>query len=427
MSKRLSLVARVATALILAGLWVTPALAENWPQWRGPKNDGVSHETGLPTTWSATENVVWRTPLPGPAGATPVVWGDRIFLTSAKDPDLLLLCLDNSGKILWERKLGSGDQTVRGDEGNSASPSPSTDGQHVWAMLGTGELACFDFAGNEVWKFNLQERYGKFGIQFGMTSTPALDGDKLYIQLLNTNYYTLAALDKLTGRELWRHERASDAKAECEHAYTSPQVYRDDKQEFLLCHGCDYVTGHSLTDGRELFRCGNLNFPGAKYNMAYRFVASAVAAEGLVVAPSCKNGPVIGLSAATRGNVTDSQEGHVWRMEDNTPDVPSPLVHDGLVYLCRENGILLCLDAKTGEKLYMERTHSQRHRASPVYADGKIFLTARDGHVTVVKAGRTFEVLANNEIGEAVSASPAISGGRIYLRSFDSLFAIGKK
>jgi outer membrane protein assembly factor BamB len=114
-------------------------------------------------------------------------------------------------------------------------------------------------------------------------------------------------------------------------------------------------------------------------------------------------------------------------MEDNTPDVPSPLVHDGLVYLCRENGILLCLDAKTGEKLYMERTHSQRHRASPVYADGKIFLTARDGHVTVVKAGRTFEVLANNEIGEAVSASPAVSNGRIYLRSFDSLFAIGKK
>ena len=186
------------------------------------------------------------------------------------------------------------------------------------------------------------------------------------------------------------------------------------------------MTAHSLKDGTEIFRAGGLN-PEGKYNMTLRFVASPVAAEGLVVVPSAKNGPVLGLSVDAKGDITKSAEGHVWRRDDNTPDVPSPLVHDGLVYLCRENGILICLDAKTGEQLYYERTHSQRHRASPVYADGKIYLTARDGMVTVVKAGRKFEVLASNETGEAISASPVISGGRIYLRTYDSLIAIGKK
>jgi outer membrane protein assembly factor BamB len=416
----------LGTAFTVLFTFGVAANAENWRQWRGPRNDGTSTETGLPTTWSATENVVWKLPLPGPAGATPVVWGDRIFLTSAKGQDLVLICADTSGKLLWERKLGTGDETVRGDEGNSASPSPSTDGKHVWAMLSTGELGCYDFDGNQVWQFNLQERYGKFSIQFGMTSTPVLDGDKLYIQLLHTNYYLLAAIDKLTGKDLWKHERQSDAKAECEHSYASPVLYRDGKNEFLLAHGCDYVTAHSLKDGAELFRCGGLN-PEGKYNMTLRFVASPVAAEGLIVVPSAKNGPVLGLSVNAKGDITKSSAGHFWRRDDNTPDVPSPLVHDGLVYLCRENGILICLDARTGEQLYYERTHSQRHRASPVYADGKVYLTARDGMVTVVKAGRKFEVLASNDIGEAISASPVISGGRIYLRTYDSLIAIGTK
>lgn len=416
-------------AAVVAALFCVSAecRADNWPQWRGANHDGVSRDTGLPTSWSATENVLWKVPLPGPAGATPVVWDDRIFLTSAKGQDLVLLCFDTSGKQLWEKVIGTGDEPVRGDEGNMASPSPATDGKHVWAMMGNGMIGCYDFAGNEVWKFDLQQRYGKFSIAFGMTSTPILDGDKLYIQLLHTNYYLLAALDKLTGKELWKHDRQSDARAECEHSYASPTLYRDGSHEFLLAHGCDYVTAHSLTDGHEIFRCGRLNAPGEKYNATLRFVASPVAAEGLIVVPSAKNGPVLGLKVDAKGNITDTQEGHVWRIDDNTPDVPSPLVHDGLVYLCRENGVLLCLDAKTGERLYMERTHSQRHRGSPVYADGKIFLTARDGHVTVVKPGRKFEVLANNEIGEPVSSSPAIANGRIYLRSYEHLFAIGAK
>jgi outer membrane protein assembly factor BamB len=147
----------------------------------------------------------------------------------------------------------------------------------------------------------------------------------------------------------------------------------------------------------------------------------------LVIVPSAKNGPVLALDPASHGDITDSQDGHIWTRAHNTPDVPSPLVVDGLAYLCREDGTLICLDAKTGEEYYLKRTHADRHRASPVYADGKIFLTARDGTVTVVKPGKQFEVLATNDMGESISSSPAIAGGRIYLRTFNALYAIGKK
>jgi outer membrane protein assembly factor BamB len=156
-------------------------------------------------------------------------------------------------------------------------------------------------------------------------------------------------------------------------------------------------------------------------------VASPVAVPGLIVVPSAKNGPVLAIKPTAQGTITDSSEHIQWVMKQQTPDVPSPLVKDGLVYLCRENGNLLCLDAKTGKELYHERTTADRHRASPVYADGKIYLTARNGTVTVVRAGPKFEIIAKNELGESISASPAISGGVIYLRSFDALYAIGQK
>lgn len=408
-------------------LTLSQAQAENWPQWRGAQLDGISHEKDVPVKWSKDENIAWRTKLPGPAGSTPVVWDDRIFLTSADGDSLVLIALDTSGKHLWQRSLADHNKTVRGDEGNYASPSPSTDGKHVWAMMGTGDIACFTVDGQGVWKFNLQDRYGKFDIQFGMTSTPVLDGDRLYLQLLHSGGAKVIALDKLTGAEVWQQSRPSDAREECEHSYASPVIYRDGKLELLVTHGCDYVVAHRIDSGAEVWRCGGLN-PLGNYNPTLRFVASPVAVPGLIIVPSAKNGPVLALDPTSKGDISDSKDGHFWTREHNTPDVPSPLVVDGLVYLCREDGTLLCLDAKTGAEMYPkpQRTHSDRYRASPVYADGKIYLTARGGMVTVVKAGKTFEVLSSNDLGEAISSSPAISNGRIYLRTFNALYAIGK-
>lgn len=411
--------------LFLSLTLINSSEAENWHQWRGANNDGISNETDVPIQWSQTENVIWRLPLPGEGASTPVVWKNKIFLTSADGNKLVLMCITTDGEEIWRRTLAEGNRTKRGDEVNNAAPSPTTDGEHVWAFLGTGDLVCYDFEGNSIWHTNIEERYGNFRLGFLMSMTPLLYKDRLYLQLIHSNAWLVLALDKMTGEEIWKHDRKSDARAECEHAYTSPIIYRDSEREFLVVHGADYVTAHNLDDGSEIWRCGGLN-PQERYNPSFRLVASPVAKEGLIVVPSAKNGPVLGLDPSGKGDITDS-DWQIWKLQRGTPDVPSPLIHDGLVYLCRENGDLICIDAKSGEQLYLERTHRQRHRSSPVYANGHIYLTARDGVVNVIKAGRQFSIVATNTIDETVAASPVIADGTLYLRSYDALYAIGKK
>jgi outer membrane protein assembly factor BamB len=411
--------------LLLAGFVLAGrAAADNWPQWRGPDGDGVSTETNLPTEWSSTTNVAWKLPLPGMGGGTPAVWGDRIFLTSADGNDLVLLCVSTEGKQLWKREFGHGDRKVqRGPEGNYASPSPSTDGKYVYAFAGTGDFACFDTDGKEIWKFNAQDRYGKFRIQFGIHNTPVLYGDRLYFQLIHDGAALVVALDKKTGEEVWKVERQSDGTAENKHSYASPVLWKNGKEAYLISHGNDYAIAHRLEDGKEIWRLADLN-PKSKYDYTLRFVSSPVATPDLIVVPSAKRGPTVAIKPDVTGLVRAGDKQVQWRLPI-TPDVPSPLVHDGLVYLCMQDGRLLCLDAKDGKQLYSERTHPAIYRGSPVYGDGKVYLTARDGTITVVKAGPKFEVLATNKLPEQISASPAISNGRIYLRGWENLYAIG--
>lgn len=424
-----SLVAALLAAAILAP--AAPAQAENWPQWRGAKLDGISHEKNLPVTWSQTENVAWRLALPGPAGSTPVVWDNRIFLTSVAGDDLLLLCVSTGGKELWRQKLATGNKDVRGDEGNTASNSPCTDGKHVWAMMAEGTLGCYSVDGEEVWKLNLQERYGPFNIQFGLTSTPVLDRGRLYLQLIHgdgnasTEEALVVALDADSGKELWKSGRVTGAHTENEHSYASAVLYRDDQREFLLTHGADFAIAYDLADGHEVFRCGDLN-PHGTYHPTLRFVASPVAVPGFIVLPTAKNSVVFCIKPDGRGDITDKSEHFHWRRQRDTTDVPSPLIVDGLVYMCRENGNLVCLDAETGQEYYNERTTADRHRASPVYGDGKIYTAARNGKISVIDAGFEFKLLSVNDMRESITSSPAISGGRIYLRTFDALYAVGK-
>jgi outer membrane protein assembly factor BamB len=417
---------KCSAAAFAACLLACAAHADNWPQWRGANLDGVSPEKDLPAEWGPAKNIVWKLKMPGMGSSTPAVWGERLFLTSQDGDDLVLLCVSTGGKELWKHTLGHGGRRYRGDEGNMASASPSTDGSHVWAFVGSGELACLDFDGKEVWKFNLQDRYGTFKIQFGMHSTPVLFRDRLYLQLIHSGGAQVIALEAATGKEVWRAQRKSDGRAECEHSYASPTLWQNGKEAYLITHGNDYAVAHRLDDGTEIWRVGDLN-PKERYNPTLRFVASPVAVPGLVVVPSAKNGPVVGLRPDANGTIGAGAGGEKWRLGSGTPDVPSPLVHNGLVYLAGENGGLTCLDASTGAVRYnRERTQTGRHRASPVYADGKIYLTARDGNFTVVAAGPNFRVLARNKLPDQFTASPAVSNGRIYLRGWDALWAVGR-
>ncbi len=418
------LLATCCVILTLAGL----AAADDWPQWRGPTNDGICKESMLPIEWSATKNVAWKLKLPGMSGATPAVWGDRIFLTSVDGKDLVLLCVGTDGKERWKRTLATGDKlfpSFRPGEGNQASPSPSTDGKNVFAFVGTGDFACFDFEGKEVWKFNAQERYGAFKIMHGMHVTPLLHGDRLYLSLLHDGGMWVVALDKATGKDVWKVERPTDGRNEGRHSYASPCLWSNGKDEYLVVHGCDYTTAHSLKDGQEIWRLGDLN-PKANYNASLRLVASPVTSPDLIVVPTAKHGPLIGLKPDATGKVMAGSPSEQWRLPKDTPDVPSPLIHDGLVYLCGEEGWLTCLDAKTGQQHYRERLHAALYRGSPVLADGKLYLTARDGTFSVVKVGPKYERLAENTLPDTFAASPAIAGGRIYLRGYESLYAISE-
>ncbi len=437
-SVRLALCASLS---ILGSTALLPnAFAENWPQWRGPKNDGVSAEKNIATEWSPEKNVLWRSELPGQAGATPVVWNDRIFLTSSEGDDLVLIAISTKdGSKLWKQKVGSGNQDARAGEGNSASPSPSTDGKHVWCFFGTGILACYTVDGQPVWKVDVNERFGKLDIQFGMTSTPVLHGDSLYLQLIhgpmkfddNSRTGKVIKLDKKTGETQWEIDRTTNAGFECKHSYASPFIYQDDKQEFLVVHGADCITGHTLSDGKELWRFGELNGPtqlNPKQNdPTFRFVASPTVVPGTIIVPTAKEGPLVVLKVneALSGDSSKKPEVVSWSIP-RTPDVSIPVIVDGLVYILHKDGKLQCMDLKSGEEIYFQRTYTGQHRSSPTYADGHLYFASNDGHCTVVKTGRDFQIVSTNAMNEPITASPVVSNGVLYIRSYQALYAIKK-
>ena len=401
--------------------------ADNWPHWRGPNYDGVSAEKGLPVEWSEEKNVAWKLALPGGSSATPVVWDDRIFLMAQDEKQISLLCVNTAGKLLWTSKVADSRGNAKGEK-TFASPSPSTDGARVYTMTGMGEVVAFDFDGQEAWRFNAQERYGKFRYGFGYHTTPLLHVGRLYLQLIHSGGAWVVSIDTTNGKEIWRVKRPSDGVAECEHSYTSPCLWQDGKQARLITHGNDYAIAHRLTDGKEIWRVGDLN-PKSRYNRTLRFVASPVAVPGLIVVPSAKGRGVVGVRPNAAGLIMsgDKLKGEQWRLTRGTPDVVSPLIYGGEVYLNRENGTVLCLAAATGKEYYSERAHAQTYRGSPVAADGKIYITARDGTVSVIQAGPKFNVLSKNKIKDQLTASPVLANGRIYLRGFKALYAIGGK
>jgi outer membrane protein assembly factor BamB len=408
------------TAVLLLLLAGPPAW---WPQWRGPEQSGLSRETGLALKWSATENVAWKLALPDLGGATPIIWGDTIFLNVAEGDTLALWAVDRkAGSVLWKRPLGGGNVKMR--KHNMSSPSPVSDGKAVYVMTGTGIFKAFDFAGQERWARDLQKEYGPFGLNWGYASSPLLEGGALYVQVLHgmrtdaPSY--LLRIDPATGRTVWRVERPTAAIQESPDAYTTPAVARPAGKVEIVVTGGDVVTGHDPATGKELWRASGLNPDNEPW---HRIVASPlVGGDDLVIAPT-RVRPMLAIRAGGRGNVTESHK--VWSFR-NGPDVPTPASDGTYLYIVNDKGILWCLDAKTGAEVYGEkRLAPGAYSASPVVADGRLYATSEDGVTTVVKAGPTFEVLAQNDLADYVLSSPAVAGGRIFLRGTRHLYSIG--
>ena len=418
----------IAIALLAAS--ASGLRAEHWPQWRGPSLNGVSGETNVPVRWSTTENVTWKLALPAWSGSTPIVWGDRIFLNVAEDlkvrdgVNLWLWCVDRvKGTVLWKRPLGGGNHQER--KQNMSTPSPVTDGTHVWVMTGTGILKAFDLSGMERWTRDIQKDYGPFGLQWGYGSSPLLHGDALYVQVLHgmrtDDPSYLLRIDKATGKTMWRVERPTKARFESPDAYTTPALLRYGASTEIVITGGDVVTGHDPGTGKELWRANGLN---PDNDGSYRIVASPVVHGELIIAPT-RERPMLALKAGGRGDVTRT---HVLWSFGSGPDVPTPVTDGTYVYVINDRGIMFCLDAKTGKEYYgRQRLAPGTYSASPVLAGGRIYITNEDGMTSVIKAGPAFEVLAQNDFDDYTLSSPAVSEGQLFFRTSKFLYAIGKR
>lgn len=417
---------RKTVLLLTFLLGASAALSANWPAWRGPTGNGVSPEKGLPVKWSPTENIAWKLPLPQWSGATPVIWGDMIFLNVAEaDADQLSLWAvsRSTGQPIWKKPISRGNNKQR--KQNMSSPSPVTDGTTVWIMTGVGILKAFDFKGNQLWTRDIQKDYGRFGLNWGYANSPLLlDGDLIVPVLhgMKTDdpSYILRITGK-TGETKWRVERPTDAIRESPDAYTTPALATIGKAREIVVNGGDVVTGHDPETGKELWRANGLN---PRNNPAYRIVASPVVHGDLIVAPT-RERPMLGLKAGGRGDVTSSHK--LWEFNDG-PDVPTPVTDGKYLYIVQDNGVAYCLELATGKLVYgPQRLVVGTYSASPVLADGKIYITSEDGITSVYRAGPQFELLAENKMDDYTISSIAVKDGQVFLRTAGWLWAIGQR
>jgi outer membrane protein assembly factor BamB len=412
----------VPFALTLAVL-ALPALAGDWPQWRGPDLNGISGEKNVPLRWSPTENIAWKLAMPSKSGATPIIWRNSVFLNVAEGDDLSLWRVDKSnGSVVWKKFIAGGNYEI--NKQNMSSPSPSTDGDAVYVMTGLGIMKAFAFDGKELWMRDIQKDYGKFGLNWGYASSPLLHGDSLYVQVLHgmktdePSY--LLRIDKKTGKTLWRVERPTEAVRESPDSYTTPALLKYGGKEEIIVSGGDCVTGHDPATGKELWRGNGFN---EARNPAYRTIASTLVSGEMFFVPT-RVRPMIAFRAGGRGDITESHK--AWTF-NNGPDVPTPVTDGKYLYIVNDRGILWCLDAKTGAEIWgSQRIKPAIYSASPILAEGRIYVTNEEGLTTVFRAADKFEVLAENDFADYTLSSPAVSDGRIYLRTKSFLWAIGK-
>jgi outer membrane protein assembly factor BamB len=416
-SKRVLL--RVAIALFSVSLFAAADLreakSENWPGWRGPGGNGLSHETGLPTHWSREKGVLWKTPLLGSGISSPIIWEDRVFVTASDGPDrdnLHVICLErDNGKSLWHQQLwGTSPTRYHGTKSSMASPAPVTDGKFVFAFFGTGDVFCLDFDGELIWQRSLASEYGAFENRFAASSSPLVYDQTVILQCDHYGDSDLIALDKTTGADVWKIDRPESWLS-----WASPQlvpVENTDRFE-LVVSGSHKLDAFNPTNGEKLWTV---------QGMCRECIPSPVFGNGLVYAVSGPKGPTFAVRPGGRGDVTGSRV--AWSTTRGAPFVPSAIVVGERYYLVDDRGIATCLDANTGKVRWGKRLSGQ-YTASPVAADGKVFFCDESG-TTVVVASDTdrFQEIARNELNEPIFASPAISDGKLFLRTAKHLFCI---
>lgn len=424
----------------------------NWPSFRGPQAAGVTEEQNLPDRWDGKtgENILWRTTIPGLAHSSPVVWGSRIFVTSAVSSDpkagfkpglygdgdasedrstqkWMIYAIDkHTGKILWDRVAYEGaPREKRHMKSTYASSTPATDGRIVVAWFGSQGVYAYDVNGRFLWKVDLGRlNLGAYDIptyEWGTASSPIIWNNLVILQCDTQDDSFLLALDADTGKQVWKTDRDEIP------SWGTPTVAMTSAGPELVTNASNYIRGYDPRTGKELWRLGRsskITAPTPLFADDKFVIASGRAPER----------PIFVVKAGARGDLTlpegkTASDAVVWSRTGRGSYMPTPLVYDGILYVLANNGLLDAYDLRTGDEVYRQRLPlvGSGFSASPVAADGKLYLSNEDGEMLVVAAGRKFEHLATNSMGELLMATPALSEGMMYVRSSQSLFAVGRK
>jgi len=397
-------------------LGVSSASAADWAHWRGPTGNGVSPDAAPPTQWSATKNVKWKKEIPGKGSGSPVVWGKQVFVVSAVGTKTLafkLLCFNaDTGDLMWEQTAVEAAPHQGTHNTNShASASPCTDGEHVYAHFGSRGLYCYTLDGKPVWK---RDDFGKMDTRngFGEGSSPTIAGDKILVPWDHEGPSALYALDKKTGKTLWKADRDEPSN------WSTPLVTEHNGVKMVVMNGQKCARAYDLESGKELWRCAG---------QTQRPAASAVAGHGLVFVGSGFRGSFLGaFDPRGRGDIQGTPSVK-WTVSRDTPDVASPLLSGPRLYFFKEKlGVLSCVDAVTGKPHYSAQRIAGLDTiyASPIAAGGHVYLCARNGNCVVIEDSDTFKIVATNSLGETLDATPAPVGKRLYIRGAKNLYCI---
>ena len=417
----------------------TRAGAENWPHWRGPTRDGISREQNLPTRWSADEHIRWKAPLEGLGTSTPVVWGELVFLTSqvgvgpldrrgtefpeavaARDyagatgiTFIVHAIHRDDGRAVWQHRFGALEPKNNlpsvHPKHNLASPSVVTDGERIYAWMGTGQLVALTMDGKLVWERHLGRDYAPFHVMWGHGSSPALYGNSIILLCDHPSGAYMVALDVATGKEMWKVDRGAGIRS-----YSTPFVLHSRDRDELIVNSSHRIESYDPINGKLLWHAGE------RVTLA---IGMPVYADGVLYASrGYSSGPYSAIRLGGRGDINDS---HVkWHVSTRAPYISSLLHYEGLVFMATEGGIATVVDPETGKPVWRERLGGV-FTASPVAGDRKVYLMNEGGETFVFAPGTPPTLLAKNTLEERTLASPAISEGTLFIRSDEHLIAIG--